>query len=158
MLRAVWSDEPTSFLWVEEGRLAGSGYPASRNQVLWLKQKGIRSILTLTEDGLPAEWLEGTDVFSKHVPMVDHQPPSQESLSQSVDFITEETAAGRPVLVHCLAGKGRTMCVTGCYLIKARGMTAGDALRTLRRLRPGAVESAQESSLFQYASALGRKD
>ncbi|MGD1055137.1 MAG: protein tyrosine phosphatase, partial [Nitrososphaerales archaeon] len=56
-LRARVSDQPTGFVWVEKGKLAGSGYPASRSQLEWLRNQGIKAILTLTEDPLPGQWL-----------------------------------------------------------------------------------------------------
>ena len=113
-LRAKIADEPTGFVWVDQGRLAGSGYPASRSQLEWLVKAGIRSILTLTEDPLPSEWLAGLDVVSGHVPMKDHVAPTVESLEGGVEFISKEVEKGRPVLVHCLAGEGRTGCVLAC--------------------------------------------
>jgi len=153
-IRSSWSDEPTGFRWVLEGRLAGSGYPASRSQVLWVKGKGFSDILTLTEKPLPREWVDGSGLEVKHVPMVDHEPPSQESLSESVGFLNEEIGSGRAVLVHCLAGQGRTMCVIGAYLMKSTGASTEDVLKRLRAIRPGAVELRQEESLRRFASSL----
>jgi len=154
-IRSVWSDEPTSFTWVKDGKLAASGYPSSRAQILWLKGQGIASILTLTEEPLPPEWLEGTGIRSRHIAMVDHEPPSITGLGEAVSVVEEEVLGGRPILVHCLAGKGRTMCVVGAYLMKTENVSADGALEIVRSIRPGAVEKGQDQSLRLFASKLG---
>jgi Swiss Army Knife protein, DSP-PTPase phosphatase domain len=150
-LRAKVAAEPTGFVWVEKGKLAGSGYPASRGQVEWVYQSGIRSILSLTAEPLPPEFVNGIDIAYGHVPMVDHQPPAVDALERCVSFIREQEAAGRPVLVHCLAGEGRTGCALAAYTIAVRHVGADEALRTIRRAKPQFVERAQEKSVYDYA-------
>jgi len=52
--------------------------------------------------------------------------------------------------VHCHAGIGRTGTILAAYLI-SQGKTARDALRELRVMRPGSVEtSEQEDVLISY--------
>ena len=158
-LRAKVADEPTGFVWVENGKVAGSGYPASRSQVEWLAKAGIRSILTLTAEPLPSDLTAGIDVRLGHVSLEDHQPPSADALARGVDFLVEQVREGRPVLVHCLAGEGRTGCVLAAYLIKTRNLGVDEALATLRRIKPGFVEPRQEEAVREFASTEeGQKD
>ena len=154
-LRARVSDEPTGFVWIYEGQLAGSGYPASKGQVAWLSRKGINSILSLTEEPLPDSWLKSSMNYI-HIPMRDHEPPDQASLASGAARIESELASGKVVLVHCQAGIGRTMCAMGAYLIKSKKRGADEAMDFLREIRPGAVEQQQEASLREFAAALGR--
>jgi atypical dual specificity phosphatase len=151
-LRAKVADEPTGFVWVEKGKLAASGYPASRAQVEWFVKKGIGSILTLTEQPLPKERLEGLDVVAGHVSMKDHQSPDFASLSEGVSFIEGQVKVGRAVVVHCLAGEGRTGCVLSAYLIRTRKIGADQAMEELRRLKPEFVEWQQEKAVHEFAS------
>ena len=151
-LRARVADEPTGFVWVEKGKLAGSGYPASRGQVEWLAKAGVRSVLTLTEAPLPSEWLQGLDITPAHVPMDDHGVPSAESLEKGVEFIVEEVGKGRPVLVHCLAGEGRTGCVLAAYMVRERRMGADEAIAALRMVKPEFVEKGQEKAVRDFAT------
>jgi atypical dual specificity phosphatase len=153
--RALAADEPTGFVWVYEGRLAGSGYPASKRQVTWLGRNGIDSILSVTEDPLPSSWVRKPMSYM-HIPMQDHEPPEQGSLASAAARIDSELASGRVILVHCQAGRGRTMCAIGAYLIKSRGMGAQEALDFLRGIRPNAVEQRQEASLREFAAAASR--
>ncbi|MDE1853180.1 MAG: dual specificity protein phosphatase family protein [Thaumarchaeota archaeon] len=150
-LRARVADQPTGFVWIEKGKLAGSGWPASRSQVEWLVRAGVRSILGLTEEPLPKQWIEAFGLVYGHVPMRDHEPPSFDSLEKGVEFIRVQVGAGRPVAVHCLAGEGRTGCVLAAFLIKERGMSPDQALGALRELKPAFVEWPQEKAVLSYA-------
>lgn len=152
-LRAKVVEEPTGFVWVEKGKLAASGYPASRAQVQWLVNQGISSILTLTPAPLPAEFVEGFGLELGRVPMEDHKAPAQESLERAASFIQDEMGRGRVVLVHCLAGEGRTGCAIAAYMIKDRGLNPSDALRKIRTAKPAFVEHLQEGVVLAYKPA-----
>lgn len=156
-VRATWADRPTGFVWVERGRIAASGYPASRKQLAWLSSQGIRSVLTLTEAPLPRSWLEGLELETRHIPMVDHDPPGVDSLTEAAEYIAENVRKGRPIAVHCLAGKGRTMCAIAAFLIKETGEKPDAIISRLRTLENGAVERGQEKALEVYFSMLKSK-
>ncbi len=149
-LRAKVFDEPTGFWWVYRGRLAASGFPSSRDQVRWLSRKGVKSILTLTEAPLPQEWVEGTGMSVKNLPMRDHEPPAAGALAEAADYIERELASGRVLLVHCLAGSGRTGCALAAYLMKKDGMSADQAIRLVRKKRSGSIEHGQEGALHEF--------
>lgn len=46
------------------------------------------------------------------------EAPSQEMLTQGVDFINENVKDGKVVYVHCKAGRSRSATLVGCYLMK----------------------------------------
>lgn len=53
--------------------------------------------------------------------------------------------------MHCTLGFGRTGTMLACYLVKERGLCAGDAIAEIRRLRPGSIETyEQEKAVFQF--------
>jgi atypical dual specificity phosphatase len=153
-LRAKVSKTPTNFSWIYRGKLAASGIPSSRDQVEWLARRGMNSVLTLTEAPLPAEWFEGMNVRLKHIPMKDHEVPPVRALDEAATYIDEEVKSGRTILVHCLAGKGRTGSALAAYLMKTKGISAKEASELLRKTRPGSVESRQEASLREYEKSL----
>lgn len=155
-LRARVADEPTGFVWVEKGMLAGSGLPASRGQVEWLAKSGIRSILTLTLEPFPSAWADGLGITLGHVPMQDHEPPSIRAMDEGVQFIMGQIEEKKPVAVHCLAGEGRTGCVLAAFLIKTKNLSADEALAALRKIKAGFVEWRQEKAVYDYASSAGR--
>jgi len=153
-LRARVSNEPTGFTWVEDHRLAASGYPASRGQLEWLVGRGIGAVVTLTPDPLPKGLVGGLRLELVHLPMQDHEPPSVDALAAGSRAVRDLLGSGKTVVVHCLAGQGRTGCVLAAYLMSERRLTADEALRTLRDIKPSFVERAQESALREYQASL----
>ena len=99
-LRAKVADEPTGFVWIEKGKLAGSGFPASRGQVEWLVSQGIDTILTLTRDPLPEQSVSGLKIELGHIPLVDHGAPDMASMDRGADFLRTKIGEGRKILVH----------------------------------------------------------
>jgi atypical dual specificity phosphatase len=152
----VVTDKPTFFGWVIEGRLAASGLPSSEGQLKWLESHGVDSVLTLRETPLPGEWVASTKLSVKQVKMLDHAPPTPEALEEATGFISAQLKDGRSVLVHCLAGIGRTGSVLAAYMIEYEGKTADDAIARLRVIRPGSVEGAQEVAVRQYEQRVRR--
>jgi atypical dual specificity phosphatase len=149
-VRAAVINKPTYFSWVIDGRLAASGLPSSAGQIRWLERNGIDTILTLRESPLPDEWFKGSNIRHKHISMADHAPPSPEKLKQAADEIDSQLKEGRNVLVHCLAGVGRTGSSISAYMILYQGKTAAEAIEALRAARPGSVERNQEKAVYAF--------
>ena len=147
---------PTNFSWVVAGRLAGCGKPMSRKEAEWLKSQGIDSILSLTESPLPVGIVNGLGFTSLNLPLRNHVAPTVVQITDAVAFIDEEIERGGRVAVHCAAGQGRTGTVLAAYFMKTRRLSVGEAVRTVRRLRPGSIEDRQIGALSNYARNLSR--
>jgi len=80
--------------------------------------------------------------------MRDHLPPDEASLRQAAEFLTQSLEKDRVVLVHCLAGEGRTGCALAAFLMLGRRKTAKDAIEDLRRIKPQFIEIGQETALY----------
>ena len=151
----IISDRPTNFSWVLEGKLAGSGLPVTEEEFRWVVDKGIKSIVTVREVRLPREWFDGGGVDYLHLVVEDYGAPTVEDLDELVTFIDNKIRAGKPVLVHCAAGKGRTGTVLAAYMIKKQSLTAEQATEKIRIMRPGSVQSmVQETALSMYEKYL----
>ncbi|MDA4127432.1 MAG: dual specificity protein phosphatase family protein [Thaumarchaeota archaeon] len=150
-LRARVANEPTGFVWVEKGKLAVSGYPASKRQLEWIAAQGIEVVLTLTEKPLPTELTDDIPMDFVHLSMRDHGVPDPSTLDQGVTLIQTRVGEGKSILVHCLAGEGRTGCVLAAYLIVTRGISGDQAISILRDIKPAFVERRQEAAVRNYA-------
>ncbi|MFL6477224.1 MAG: dual specificity protein phosphatase 23 [Nitrososphaera sp.] len=152
------SERPTNFSWVTEGKLAGSGLPVNKDEFRWLVDKGIKSIISVREVPLPSKWLDHGEIDYLHLKVEDYGAPSLEVMENAVNYIEEKISSGKPVLVHCAAGKGRTGVMLAAYLIRKENLTAEDAIAKIRRLRPGSVQSlTQETALSMYEKYLNIK-
>ncbi|NXG26690.1 DUS23 phosphatase, partial [Grallaria varia] len=54
-----------------------------------------------------------------------------------------------------LLGHGRTGTLLGCYLAKVGNLSGADAIREIRRLRPGSIETPeQEEAVLRFCQSL----
>ncbi|KAI9731172.1 MAG: Telomerase protein component 1 [Cirrosporium novae-zelandiae] len=78
-----------------------------------------------------------------HYPWPDHHPPPfaiiPNVMASMRNWLKDEKAENRVVVVHCKAGKGRSGTVATSYLISEEGWDMDEALKrfTDRRMRPG---------------------
>jgi atypical dual specificity phosphatase len=152
------SDRPTNFSWVIAGKLAGSGQPVTRAEFEWALAQGIKSVVTVREAPLPGGWIND-GIGYMHLEVDDFDAPTPEEIDSAVEFIDQQIASGRPVMVHCAAGKGRTGVVLAAYLMKKQGLNPAESIERIREMRPGSVQSeVQEWAVTMYEKYLnGRK-
>jgi len=146
---------PDKFSWLIENKLAGSGIPTSIDEVQWVIKQGVKSIVTIREESLDESWIK--DVNYLHVLSNDMGVPEFVDLVHAVDFIHRRITNNEPVLVHCLAGMGRTGVILACYLVKYQKMSANEATEKVREKRPGSIQSyPQEEIIFRFEKFLKR--
>ena len=82
--------------------------------------------------------------------------PPLEVLDNIVDYINIKiTKEKKPLVVHCAAGKGRTGTILAAYLLKQDNISSHDAIKKIRSLRPGSIQSkVQEEILHEYETFL----
>jgi len=145
--------KPDRFSWMIENKLAGSAIPTSIDEVQWVIDQGIKSIVTVREEPLDDTWTK--DVNYLHVHSNDMSVPEFGDLIHTVDFIHRRITNNEPVLVHCLAGMGRTGTILACYLVKYQKMSASEAIEKVREERSGSIQSyPQEEIIFQFEKSL----
>ncbi|TIA30213.1 hypothetical protein D6C79_09723 [Aureobasidium pullulans] len=160
---------PRFFRWLLPFRLAVMSTPRCKEDITALVTQNITLVVTLTEEEpLSAEWFADTSCRNVLMPVRNYKAPTVEQVDEfieCVDSLPIEEAA----LVHCGGGKGRAGTFAACYLM-ARGFGAtdashdseqavrifpGDAIKLLRHMRPGSIETAeQESFIRDYAQYL----
>ena len=135
----------------ERIKLAGCMGPVLREELLYLKGKGVRTIVRLEEHTVSGE-AAGLVDMAEYVP--DFEPPTTGQIGRIVAFIHEQMENDAPVAVSCKAGLGRTGTVLACYLVHT-GYRAEDALDRVRRVRPGSAESPQQQEfVYMYEERL----
>jgi atypical dual specificity phosphatase len=143
--------QPQNFSWIEPGRLAAMGQPDDPSELQWLRDNGIELLITITEEPLRRDWLFDAGLLGLHVPMEDMQPPELDQIRECLSAIRKAHERNMGVGIHCHAGRGRTGTTLACYFVET-GMTPEEAVRRVRKLRPGSIESvAQEEVVEEFA-------
>ncbi|MEM0075472.1 MAG: dual specificity protein phosphatase family protein [Conexivisphaerales archaeon] len=149
---------PTNFSWIDDNRVAGSGYPFTLKSIQWLKERGITFLLSLTEDSPSRSLLQTVGINHEHIPMINRMPERPEVLDKAVDIIAGEIKKGGKVAVHCLAGQGRTGMVLACYLVREKGLPAQKAIEYVKKERPGSLARAkQRDAVMKYQEYIQKK-
>ena len=140
---------PDNFSWLIKNKLAGSAIPTSIKEIDWVIEQGVKSIVTIREEPLDDDWIKNVNYL--HVMSNDMGVPAFDDLTFAVDFIHRRLNDKEPVMVHCLAGQGRTGTILASYLVKYENMSADEAIEKVREIRPGSIQSyPQEEMIFRF--------
>ena len=138
--------------WVAPGVL-GCAYPRTEQALAALSGSGVRLLVNLHERPHDPARLERHGLREVHLPVKDFATPSPEQMERAVCSIVEALEAGETAAVHCGGGLGRTGTVLACYLLASNGgLGAEEAVRRVRELRPGSIETpAQLAAVRAWA-------
>jgi atypical dual specificity phosphatase len=150
---------PRGFVWVIPGLLAGCPQPGISNPIEYdlqlLARVGVTVLVTLTEEDLEQAPLREAGLRNLHLPVYDRGVPSMRQIYMLLHRMMRLLEQGDVLAIHCLAGLGRTGTVLAAWMIKEGGLTASEAIRRLRLLQPGFIQSAeQEAFLFNFEKDL----
>ncbi len=146
-----------NFGWLFENKLAAMAFPESEDAFTLLYRMGIRALLNLTEAPLPYETPNTIGMLTRHIPVADFTAPTLHQVQEAVDMISSYLDRHLPVVVHCLAGLGRTGTILACYLVRME-MPANDAIIVIREWRPGSIETLeQEAVVHEYERFLNTR-
>jgi atypical dual specificity phosphatase len=143
------------FSWVIDGELAGSRGPRSQQDLVWLRQQKVGTLVRLVqsrEARVDATDVKNAGMEDYNEPVPDFAAPTQGQIDRIVAYIDSHLENGIPVAVSCNAGVGRTGVILACYLVH-RGFTVKDALELVLKKRarlpevPEQIEAVETYSL-----------
>lgn len=148
---------PPDIAWIEPGfAIGGRPFAAQRPAVGAL---GIETVVTV-EAPLEHEsddWAElGVEVVA--LPTRDWVSIPAERFEAVVGVVLERRAAGRTVLLHCLAGVNRATTFAAAVLCHRDGLSVEEAIERVRAVRPSAAPTPEQvASLGEWVARRGRQ-
>lgn len=128
--------------WIQASKLGGMPRPEEHElSALW--KHGVRSIVSLLEDTSLQSKYENYGFNSLSLPIPDDAPPTVEQVKDCMDFVIKSKQNNYPILIHCLAGWGRTGTMLASLLI-LEGATAQGSIDTVQKLQPQAIRTQQQ--------------
>ncbi|XP_064196418.1 dual specificity protein phosphatase 23-like isoform X2 [Anguilla rostrata] len=144
------SSPPPNFSWIEPNNLAGLALPRMTAHYKYLLDSGIQHLVCLCETKPPCyDTCPGLTLH--HIAITDFCPPSLDQIKRFLAIVENANGNNEGVGVHCLHGHGRTGTMLACYLVKARKISGDHAIKEIRRLRSGSIETqGQEKAVLDF--------
>lgn len=139
------------FTWILPDLLAAMACPGYFTELSadldYLAAEGINHIVTLTEFSLDLP--PDTTFRHHHLPVIDFMGPEHSQMLSFCRLVDESAQEGQRVMVHCLAGIGRTGTFLAGYLMWKEGLTARQALSRVRAIRREYVQSVEQEAYLE---------
>ncbi|NOT15429.1 MAG: hypothetical protein HOP21_07625 [Methylotenera sp.] len=153
---------PAGFSWIVPGMIAGCPMPGVSAPMSYdldlLANIGITVLITLTEEDIYQAELKAAGLSNVHLPIYDREAPSLSQMHMLLLKMQRLISQGEVLAVHCLAGLGRTGTVLAAWMIKEGGLSAEEAMRRLRLINPGFIQSVvQETFLAEFENDILRR-
>jgi protein-tyrosine phosphatase len=143
---------------IYRGVMPFSSYDQSHEEWDSLIQNQINLVVLLVEqheylkhtkkDLIHSYQTEGIEVL--HFPIKDFQiPEDKDGFNKCIEIVIAQADKGKNILVHCLAGLGRTGMFLAILARQRFGYDAQDAIQWIREFIPGAVENPDQEAFVR---------
>lgn len=96
----------------------------------------VDAILCLRPD---CECEQRDDIDVEFIPLRDGSGNSAADVHEALDFLRLSVAGNERVLVHCHAGRSRSVCIVAAWLMEDRGMGQAESLAFIEARRTGGI-------------------
>lgn len=143
-----------NFSWVVDGLIAASEFPDSEIKLRFLKEQGIKSIVTLSERKIDVELINKYKFRYLYLPIKDFNVPTLGDVKKFLRWMRLMEKWRLPTLIHCDAGIGRTGTMLAIYFL-AKGRSAKESIDYVKEKRNFSLESLkQESFIYEISEIL----
>jgi hypothetical protein len=139
--------------WVAPEKVLAGPMPMGEDHRI-LAKAGVAAVINLLEEeysppaDYKASWTwRGHKAPKIHrLPIFDGQAPTREQAQAGVEIIDQHLLGGSGLLyIHCMAGRGRTGTLVGCWLVARRQVPLSDVEARLRGMRRREFEPCPET-------------
>ena len=109
----------------------------SSKHVDLLNRNNIDAILDVTAEFDGLDWTAYQEDFRYlNIPVLDHTSPTPEQLVMAINWLHQQIADERNVVVHCALGRGRSVLVVAAFLLsKDSSLNVDQALKKINSIR-----------------------
>jgi len=138
-------ERATPFTWIVKNKMAASWWPDA-SEIDIYKREGIKVIINCSE-------FDNRKVLSKdfeyfHINIPDFGTPTESQLDKFLEITSKYGANGDPIVVHCVAGCGRTGIMIVAWAAYNGYIPNGlDPVKWIRKLRPCCLETKEQMDL-----------
>lgn len=136
-----------NFNWIIDGLVAASEYPDSEKKLEFLKEQGVKSIVTLSEKKIDDDLIIKYKFRYLHLPIKDFDVPKMDDIKKFLRWMKLMEKWKIPTLIHCDAGIGRTGTMLA-ILFLSKGKTPKESIEFVKEKRNFGLESIKQESFI----------
>ena len=145
-------ERTTPFTWIVKNKMAASWWPDAR-EIETYKNEGIKAVINCSEFDNRKQILKAFKYF--HINIPDFGTPTETQLEKFLEITSKLGTNGDPIVVHCVAGCGRTGIMIVAWAAYNGYIPNGlDPVKWIRKLRTCCLETKEQMEL---ARKLARK-
>lgn len=148
-------ERATPFTWIVKNKMAASWWPDA-SEIDIYKREGIKVIINCSEFDNRKELSKNFEYF--HINIPDFGTPTESQLDKFLEITSKYGANGDPIVVHCVAGCGRTGIMIVAWAAYNGYIPNGlDPVKWIRKLRPCCLETKEQMDLARKIARKYRK-
>ena len=135
------------------------GAPHYQRDYDFLVKNNIRAVINIRSERADDEgFYAAHDIAHLRLLVPDVWVPDEEAITEGVDWMKQQAAEGRSVLVHCAKGRGRSATILAAYLMREAGYSYEEARGLLKSKRKlSKLEDRHELVLEDWIAKVNRK-